>query len=182
MDQRTNSVWRHACEHARWVSYSGGGRRIFIRKDNAFGGCGGRHILGGTSRVLHDLCDLRRDGVLYVDARKVRHVVAIGMFDARIQRLPRLCVVIPQGMRRVGRKRCRWADVLRRFRTAVLARLWRLRGRSKHDVEIFVAAEDHVLPFCQPRQPDVGDGALERGLLGVLLALLRRHQVLAQYI
>jgi hypothetical protein len=63
--------------------------------------------------VLHDLCDIRRDEVVYVGAREVRHLVAIGTSDARIERLPCLSVIISQGMRRVGRKRRRWADVLR---------------------------------------------------------------------
>lgn len=50
--------------------------------------------------------------------------------------------------------------------------------RLEDNVQIVVAAHDHVFPLGHGWQTDVGDGRLGRDLVGVLISLFRQVEIL----
>jgi hypothetical protein len=88
--------------------------------------------------------------------------------------------LITQRMRNVNGERGRRTDMLRRLRAGIVAGVGRLTGRSRHDVEVLVAAEDYALPLRARGQSDVGNRDLECGLVGVSDALFWHHKILAK--
>lgn len=76
-------------------------------------------------------------------------------------------------MQRLVGERGRGADVLAGLGAVVLACFRRRSMQARDDIQVFVAAHEHVLPLGERRQSDVGDGCLKGRLLGVLFALRR---------
>jgi hypothetical protein len=52
--------------------------------------------------------------------------------------------------------------------------------RLPDNVQVFVAAHEHMLPLGHGGQADIGNRRLERGLLGILVTLLMQQEILAE--